>query len=97
MTTINMNPFQLPCSIFDFTARTGVVNATDTSLAGDRGVPKSQRSKVRMRKVLNTFIFHLKSVSNRECMRVEYLPYIFCYWQLQFLLQAFQITQNRVA
>ena len=62
MTTINMNPFQLPCgSTLDFMARMGVVRAADTSLAGVGGVPKSPRSKVGTRRVLSTFIFRLKS------------------------------------
>ena len=52
MTTINMNPFQLPCSsTFNFIARMGVVRAADNSFAGVGGVPKSPRSKVRMPKI----------------------------------------------
>ena len=86
MTTINMKPFQLPCgSTFDFMARMGVVCAADTSLAGVGGVPKSPRSKVRTRRVLNTFIFHLK----RECfpprMHEGVTPtYSAIAWQLKF-------------
>jgi len=67
MATINMNTFQLLCSSkFDFMARMGVVHAADNSFAGVGGVPKSPRSKVRMRRVLNAFIFHLKSVFPTE-------------------------------
>jgi len=49
-------------------ARMGVVYAAYNSFAEVGGVPKSPRNKVRMRRV---FIFHLKSVSRQECMRVE--------------------------
>ena len=81
MTTVNMNTFQLPCSsTSDFMARMGVVYAAYNSFAEVGGVPKSPRSKVRMRRVLNACLhvspesecfpissstFHLKvSVSN---------------------------------
>jgi len=42
--------------------------AAYNSFAEVGGVPKSPRSKVRMRRV---FIFYLKSVSHQQCMRVE--------------------------
>jgi len=61
MTTVDMNTFQLPCS--SFMGRMGVVHAEDNSFAGVGGVPKSPRSKVITRRVLNAFIFHLKSES----------------------------------
>ena len=68
MTTINMNTFQLPCSsTSDFMARMGVVYAAYNSFAEVGAVPKSPRSKVRMRRVLNTFTFHLKS----ECFPIS--------------------------
>jgi len=68
--TINMNPFQLPCSsTFDFIASMRVVYAVGNSFAGFGGIPKSPRSKVRMRRVLNVFMFDLKSeCSPAECI-----------------------------
>jgi len=51
MTTINMNTFQLPCSsTSDFMARMRLVSAAYNSFAEVGGVPKSPRSKVRMRR-----------------------------------------------
>ena len=68
MTAINMNSFQLRCSsTFDFMARMGVVHAAYNSFAAVGGVPKSPRSKVRMRTVLNAFTFHLKSECFPPC------------------------------
>jgi len=48
-------------STLGFMASMGVVYTADKSFAGVGGVPKSPRSKVRTRTVLNAFMIHLKS------------------------------------
>ena len=76
-------------------ARMGVVRVVDKSFAGTK-VPKKQGKNEKSLKHLH--ISPEKGVFPTEnAWGLSNTPYIFCNWQLQFLLQAFQITQNRVA